>query len=243
MWHFWEFINDDQLFPGWLDFQIGLPELSEEEWTVDHILSHSGTGENSIFEIKWKAGDITWLPYNKISHLEPLEAYLQLLEMDNISNLPMRTGVPPDDDIQVALPEISILGFPNNYTEHHEHLLFIPSPVYNLLSVTMPKQITDNFKSMLNHSNIRQLSKTTFIFMHLDMLKKPTTALVHAAAITDSIAFDQLLWANPECIPKQTPLGYDIFAMTFSTGYLGSESFSYFCEYMDKVLIKGKHIK
>ena len=122
-----------------------------------------------------EAGDITWLPYDKISHLEPLEAYLPLLEVDNISNLPMRTGVPPDDDIQVALPEISILGFPNNYIEHHEHLLFITSPIYDLLSITMPKQITNNFKSMLNHSNIRQLSKTTFILIHLDTLKNVTT--------------------------------------------------------------------
>ena len=154
----------------------------------------------------------------------------------------MGTGVPPDTDIQVALPEISILGFPNDYIELPEHLLFIPSLIYDLLSITMPKQIYDNFKSVLDHSNIKQLSKTTFIFMHPDVLEKPTTTLVHAATITDSITFNQLLCVNPDCIPKWTPLGYDIFATTFNTGYSGPESFSYFCEYIDKVLIKGKPI-
>ena len=32
--------NNDQLFSGWLDSQIRLPESSEKEWAVDHILLH-----------------------------------------------------------------------------------------------------------------------------------------------------------------------------------------------------------
>ena len=31
-----------------------------------------------MFEILWKAGDITWLPYYQIEHLQVLDAYLDL---------------------------------------------------------------------------------------------------------------------------------------------------------------------
>jgi hypothetical protein len=47
-------------------------------------------------------------PYNKILHLEPLKAYLELQEVDNISHLSMGTEEPPDNDIQVAILEISL---------------------------------------------------------------------------------------------------------------------------------------
>ena len=62
--------NDDRLFPGWLDTQLGeLPE-TEGEWAVERILSHAGASTDSIFEIKWASGDITWLPYYQITHLQ-----------------------------------------------------------------------------------------------------------------------------------------------------------------------------
>ncbi len=80
--------NDDRLFPGHLDSQIGQEYNMETEWTVDKILSHSGLGEDSTFEIKWKAGDVTWLPYNHVDHLQALSDYLDLLGVDNISLLP-----------------------------------------------------------------------------------------------------------------------------------------------------------
>ena len=57
--------NNDWLFPGRLDSQLTLGDDLEGEWTVDKILSHSGSKENSIFEVLWRAGDITWLTYSE----------------------------------------------------------------------------------------------------------------------------------------------------------------------------------
>jgi hypothetical protein len=99
--------NDDRLFPGRLDNQIGGAIEPEGEWAVDKILSHSGSKEDSLFEIKWKAGDITWLPYAEISHLQALTDYLEVLGVETISNLPLGHGKPPSDDPQVHIGSIS----------------------------------------------------------------------------------------------------------------------------------------
>jgi hypothetical protein len=40
-----------------------------------------------MFEVKWKSGDVTWLPYEKISHLEPLMEYLEALGVKSIADL------------------------------------------------------------------------------------------------------------------------------------------------------------
>ncbi|KDQ29992.1 hypothetical protein PLEOSDRAFT_1026991, partial [Pleurotus ostreatus PC15] len=51
--------NDDRLFPGRLDTQVFEVDDTDPEWAVEEILSHSGSRENSLFEIAWKSGDIT----------------------------------------------------------------------------------------------------------------------------------------------------------------------------------------
>jgi hypothetical protein len=70
-------------------------------------LSHSGSKEQAIFEIKWKAGDITWLPYTQISHLQALVAYLEVMGIDKISSLPIGHGKPPTDDPQIHVGSVS----------------------------------------------------------------------------------------------------------------------------------------
>ena len=88
--------------------QLALGKGSEGEWAVDKILLHSGSGEESIFLIKWKAGDITWLLYYQITHLDALPIYLDLLGVDSISNLPKGQGTPPKDDSQIFIGSISL---------------------------------------------------------------------------------------------------------------------------------------
>ena len=53
--------NDDRLFPGRMDTQIGNGPGTNDEWAVQRIRSHAGSGEDAIFEILWKSGDVTWL--------------------------------------------------------------------------------------------------------------------------------------------------------------------------------------
>ncbi len=99
--------NDDRLFPGRLESQLGIDETADGEWAVDKILSHVGTRDKALFEIQWKAGDITWLPYEKISDLQALSAYFDLLGIDKVSDLPKGNGTPPHDDPQIYLGAIA----------------------------------------------------------------------------------------------------------------------------------------
>ena len=100
--------NDDRLFPGRLDTQIGDTIETEGKWAVDRILSHSGSKADAVFEIQWKSGDITWLPYYQITHLRALTEYLDLLGKKNIKELAKGTGKPPLEDPQVFLGALSL---------------------------------------------------------------------------------------------------------------------------------------
>ncbi|KAF8805364.1 hypothetical protein BYT27DRAFT_7031280, partial [Phlegmacium glaucopus] len=93
--------NDDRLFPGRMDTQLGTTPEADGEWVVDKILSHAGSRMDAIFEVQWKSGDVTWLPYYQITHLQALTDYLELIGETKISKLPKGTGQPPQDDPQV----------------------------------------------------------------------------------------------------------------------------------------------
>jgi hypothetical protein len=98
--------NDDRLFPGRLDTQLGTDETYSGEWAVERILSHAGSGKDSMLEVKWTAGDVTWLPYDRISGLQAVKSYLDTLGIEKISELPKGDGKPPGDDPQVYLGTI-----------------------------------------------------------------------------------------------------------------------------------------
>ncbi|KIK50032.1 hypothetical protein GYMLUDRAFT_125430, partial [Collybiopsis luxurians FD-317 M1] len=51
--------NDDRLFPGRLEDQIADFGDVAGEWSVDRILSHTGSRTDSMFEVQWKSGDTT----------------------------------------------------------------------------------------------------------------------------------------------------------------------------------------
>ena len=99
--------NDDRLFPGRLESQVNSEIEPEGEWAVERIVSHAGTGVDAVFEVKWKAGDTTWLPYDQVSHLQALASYLDLLDVPNISALKAGFGVPPENDPQIYAGQIS----------------------------------------------------------------------------------------------------------------------------------------
>jgi hypothetical protein len=45
--------NDDRLFPGRLFTQLNAGNENESEWAVNKITSHSGSSQDSIFEVLW----------------------------------------------------------------------------------------------------------------------------------------------------------------------------------------------
>ena len=98
--------SDDWLFPGRMD--VASEDPTDDEWAVDSIESHSSSKSNAIFEVHWKSGDITWLPYYQITHLQALMDYLDLLGVTQISNLPKGVRHPPADNPQIFLGSMTL---------------------------------------------------------------------------------------------------------------------------------------
>ncbi|KAF8222010.1 hypothetical protein L208DRAFT_1526286, partial [Tricholoma matsutake] len=98
--------NNDRLFPGHLDTQLGNAEGTKGKWAVDCILGHAGSRINSTFEIRWKTRDVTWMPYYQVSHLHALQQYFELLGITNVSHLGEGKGKPPLDDPQTFIGNV-----------------------------------------------------------------------------------------------------------------------------------------
>jgi hypothetical protein len=90
--------NDDRLFPGRLETQIGdFGDDDSGEWVIDRIASHVGSGRTATFEVIWRAGDRTWVEYDRIKRVPGLLDYLELQGAESIDTLQPGTGQPPDD--------------------------------------------------------------------------------------------------------------------------------------------------
>ncbi|KAF9498922.1 hypothetical protein BDN71DRAFT_1361801, partial [Pleurotus eryngii] len=72
--------NDNCLFPGRLHNQVtDDPNAPDTEWAVSKILNHQGLKTDAMFQVEWMSGDVTWLPYHQVNHLQALKAYLEAL--------------------------------------------------------------------------------------------------------------------------------------------------------------------
>ncbi|KAJ7154445.1 hypothetical protein C8R43DRAFT_862234, partial [Mycena crocata] len=72
--------NDDRRFPGRLECQLGISVNDEtNEWAVDRIVSHYGRRSKALFEVLWKSGDRSWMPYEQAKRLQALAEYLEAL--------------------------------------------------------------------------------------------------------------------------------------------------------------------
>ena len=84
--------NNDRLFPGREVRQVTGLSDENQEWTVDLIETHTGKGRTTLFKVLWKSGDYTWLPYDKIEHLEALKEYLDTSRFKSINELTLGKG-------------------------------------------------------------------------------------------------------------------------------------------------------
>ncbi|KAG6851573.1 hypothetical protein C0991_008013 [Blastosporella zonata] len=100
--------NDDRLFPGRSEVQMLDLEDGKHEWAVDKIITHSGSRKSAVFEVLWKTGDKSWLPYTQIGHLRAVEEYLEACGAKTISDLPKGLRSSPPDDPQVFLGSIAL---------------------------------------------------------------------------------------------------------------------------------------
>jgi hypothetical protein len=79
--------NNDRLFPGRNKSQVWNFNDNDQEWAVERVLSHARSGMQSLFEVEWKSGDITWMPYHQIADLMALNHYFTLIGVTTISTL------------------------------------------------------------------------------------------------------------------------------------------------------------
>ena len=220
--------NDDRLFPGRMDTQVGDTPETEGEWVVERILSHAGARKDSVFEIKWKSGDISWLPYYQITHLQALTDYLDLFGESKINNLPKGTGKPPQDDPQIFLGYVS-LSFPFTTISTNSHSSDIKTPLEinaqnspTLFSTISPVQqpsiatIMNPRRSLpcVNHPLFTRISPTFYLIRDPEY---PIHTMVHVGQITEYIEFDHEIRASDgRATFRSVPIGYSEFSATWN---------------------------
>jgi hypothetical protein len=227
-----------------LDNQVGITPETDGEWAVDRILSHSGSKTDSVFEILWKAGDVTWLPYYQITHLQALTEYLDLLGIKDVRKLPNGTGKPPLEDPQLALGSIS-MNFPGALppsisvldslkSSLQTALQFIIAPVKSFLSTvyyfsytprvsnTMPairhgrgRHLPNNPRNF-KHPLLARTSATNFLMRDPDY---PVHINIHVAQMAEYIQFDEYLRAHGDSADlSSVPIGYTVFSTAWNNG-------------------------
>lgn len=106
--------KNDCLFSGRLDHQVLELEDPENEWVIDRIISHSGSGTGAVFEASWSLGNRSWIPYQSISHLNALNVYLEASGVESIGDLPIGSGSPSDNpQLFAGCVDLSIHGLFN----------------------------------------------------------------------------------------------------------------------------------
>ena len=220
--------NDDRLFPGRMDTQVGNTPETEGEWVVERILSHAGARKDSVFEIKWKSGDISWLPYYQITHLQALTDYLDLFGESKINNLPKGTGKPPQDDPQIFLGYVS-LSFPFTTISTNSHSSDIKTPLEinaqnspTLFSTISPVQqpsiatIMNPRRSLpcVNHPLFTRISPTFYLIRDPEYpsilrstwarLRSILSSTTKYAPVMGAPPFDQYLSVTPSSVPLGT---------------------------------------
>ena len=256
--------NDDRLFPGRLDSQLGSEESTDPEWAVDKILSHSGSKDDALFEVQWKAGDVTWLPYHQIEHLNALLAYFEVMGIEKITDLPQGTGKPPAADPQIFVGSLSLQSPHFFYKTSTDQHLTLPSPTSSNVCRTdqplstfrisaKPSSLAMSDKSMapppikaapaaapalltFNHPDLRRISRITV------SLTNPITheqLIYHVGQIMTFLLCDARLRAGRQS--TRIPGGYFEFITAFNdTNITNNQQFAYYDLLTNQVITPGE---
>ena len=69
-------------------YDFGTPD--DQEWLVEEILAHKWDKKKLLFQVCWNLGDTTWEPIEACHELQALDDYLQLLGVNDVSDLPQK---------------------------------------------------------------------------------------------------------------------------------------------------------
>ncbi|KAJ3567350.1 hypothetical protein NP233_g6423 [Leucocoprinus birnbaumii] len=132
-------ISPEMTQRGHLDHQVWDFEETNKEWAVKSIRSHSGSGPNILFKVKWSSGNVIWLPYYQVSHLVAFDHYLNLAGVNGISRLKNSRKGMAEGDLQVSL---GFLAFESDIEEISQSTEICMNNGYiNPLATTSPIQL------------------------------------------------------------------------------------------------------
>jgi hypothetical protein len=232
--------NDDRLFPGRMDTQLdGVGD--DDEWAVDRILSHHGSRTDATFEILWKSGDTTWLPYYQITHLQALTDYLGLLGVSKIAKLSKGVGRPPLDDPQVFVGSImtctpsyptspfcsldfplDLRSVPSMLKKATRSFLSCIPPFFRTPFVSVTIDFDSEFGPTMppprcvNHPCFTRISPTHYLVRSTHGLIDVT---LHVGQVADYLNYEQHLRAQKNITDFQSmPMGFLEFAGLWNDG-------------------------
>ncbi|KAG6883581.1 hypothetical protein C0993_005332 [Termitomyces sp. T159_Od127] len=183
----------------------------ETEWAADKIISHSGSGNDAIFQVLWRAGDKNWLPYDQVRDLNLTQPYFEALGVTNRADLPLGTGKPPIDDPQISLGAVAFksLKSPPKPTHRSTYTTQIPLPP--------PRQ---NPYSMINPISYRPKShykKHPRLTVRADgLIQLGPDLVVHPLQLAEYVKFDKAIRRKDAAGSAYTPAGYSEFATTYN---------------------------
>jgi hypothetical protein len=257
--------NDDRLFPGRLDSQLGSGDDFEPEWAVDKILSHSGSKEDSLFEVLWKAGDVTWLPFNQIEHLNALTVYFEALGIEKIAELARGTGKPPMQDPQIFIGSLSFSTIPplsyknsanlrstlSSFVPPNDQSISPPTSAFSTFptSLTMSGMPPPSPLSNLNTSSAATTVLRTFVHPNLRRLSRLTVLLTnpltreeqvyHVGQIMTFLLCDVRLRKGNQ--GNRIPGGYFEFISAFNeSNTTNNQRFAYYDLLENRVITDGE---
>jgi len=255
--------NDDRLFPGRLDSQINPENSTEPEWAVDKILSHSGSKDDALFEVQWKAGDVTWLPYHQVEHLNALLAYFEVMGIEKIADLPQGTGKPPRQDPQIFVGSVSLSPLHSSYKDSatsrttlppitllDAHTLRPPSSAFRISSSSpnmsdkpMAPPASNSASSAatfvlrtFNHPDIRRISRIT---IGLTNVITNEVSIYHVGQVMTFLLCDTRLRNGRRT--NRIPGGYAEFASAFnSNNTTNNQRFAVYDFLTDRIVTDGE---
>jgi transposase InsO family protein len=226
--------NDDRLFPGRRDGQVS-PEGTgnpEGEWAADKIISHVGSKTQALFEVLWKAGDKTWLPYHQVKDLNILEPYLEASGVEAILELSEGIGEPPINDPQIfvghiiadaseTMPEFLVYGLDDFLPSDSLQLnATIISPTFTMPkdSSLPPGRIPRHSRTMDQrlkaiHPNLRREGD----YFYISSVGSPASSVEAIHPLHLELILDYDIAVRQGASPRPVePLGYLSFAETFN---------------------------
>ena len=184
------------------------------------------------------------MPYYQIEHLQALEAYMELLEVDHISKLPIGKGKPPPEDPQVFLGALTINSLPSILFPNLSTAVQIsPLETDSTTSLTtLFQDLNDIFISPealrtfieiapfidmpegINHPRFNRINDTEYTILKQDFSGNLHRAVLHVGQIAKYLDFDREPREGRKVYSKtERPFGYEEFASIFNSGVISND--------------------